>query len=277
MSHTADGRNAAICDVASPAPGQETLIGSWRSLASLSRGATLIHTQAWTAAVFPKWAPLNNAILMSAPSADTTSAAAGQLTELFAGAGVASWALWIPSTRLDLRAPDQVVHVDGMTRDATTLVMTADIVDDLPSHPGVVVTSVDAANDAGEGPIRADVLPNGGDRTDLQGWVMVQGQWAVAGAWTYLNGTDLGIYAVGTSPDFRRRGLARALMLHVLADGRNRGARTASLQSTPMGQPLYTSLGFVPVGRYEEWVPVPTPRAGSDRVDGGAASAISPW
>ena len=40
-----------------------------------------------------------------------------------------------------------------------------------------------------------------------------------------------------------------------LADAACRGARTASLQSTPMGQPLYASLGFEPVGRYEEWVP----------------------
>jgi hypothetical protein len=31
---------------------------------------------------------------------------------------------------------------------------------------------------------------------------------------------------------------------HALADAYARGARTASLQSTPMGQPLYTSLGF---------------------------------
>ena len=33
------------------------------------------------------------------------------------------------------------------------------------------------------------------------------------------------------------------------------GARTATLQSTRMGQRLYSSLGFEAVGRYEEWVP----------------------
>lgn len=52
----------------------------------------------------------------------------------------------------------------------------------------------------------------------------------------------------------RRRGLARALMLHVLADAWHKGARTASLQSTRTGRPLYAGLGFRPVGRYEEWV-----------------------
>jgi hypothetical protein len=41
---------------------------------------------------------------------------------------------------------------------------------------------------------------------------------------------------------------------HVLADAWHRGARTASLQLTRMGQRLYTELGFRAVGRYEEWI-----------------------
>jgi predicted acetyltransferase len=76
------------------------------------------------------------------------------------------------------------------------------------------------------------------------------------GAWTYHHGRDVGVYAVGTVPEWRGRGLARALVLHALADAYRHGARTASLQSTPMGEPLYRSLGFRPAGRYEEWVPL---------------------
>jgi GNAT superfamily N-acetyltransferase len=84
---------------------------------------------------------------------------------------------------------------------------------------------------------------------------LVDGEDAVAGAWTYRHGRDVGVYAVGTVPGWRRRGLARRLMLHVLADADRRGARTASLQSTRMGEPLYSLLQFQPVGRYDEWVP----------------------
>jgi ribosomal protein S18 acetylase RimI-like enzyme len=87
----------------------------------------------------------------------------------------------------------------------------------------------------------------------LSGWVMVQDGVAVASAWSFLYECDCGIYAVGTLPEWRRRGLASALVQHVLADARRRGARTATLQSTRMGQQLYESLGFEPVGRYEEW------------------------
>ncbi len=84
---------------------------------------------------------------------------------------------------------------------------------------------------------------------------MVRDGLAVAGAWSLVAGTDCGLYAVATAPAWRRRGLARALMRGVLGDAYRRGARTASLQSTPMGEPLYASLGFSPVGRYDEWVP----------------------
>ncbi|HEY7137304.1 MAG TPA: GNAT family N-acetyltransferase [Acidimicrobiia bacterium] len=75
---------------------------------------------------------------------------------------------------------------------------------------------------------------------------------AVAGAWGFLHRGECGLYAVGTVPEWRRRGLARTLVAHVLADARSRGARTATLQSTPMARTLYESLGFAPVGRYEE-------------------------
>ena len=88
---------------------------------------------------------------------------------------------------------------------------------------------------------------------NLDGWVLIHDQVAVAGAWSFLHDRDCGLYAVGTVPGWRRQGFARALVEHVLAHAQLRGARTASLQSTRMGQPLYESLGFQPAGRYEEW------------------------
>ena len=77
---------------------------------------------------------------------------------------------------------------------------------------------------------------------------------AVSGAWTFRYGADCGVYGVGTVPGMRRRGFARRLLGHALDHAAHFGARSASLQSTSMGQPLYESLGFVPVGRYEEWL-----------------------
>lgn len=236
-------------------PGEETLLGSWSALAAGSPGAHLVYTRTSVAAVFPHWTVLNNAILLDPPSTATASQAAAELNRVYAGAGVASWALWIPRPALDTDSPGTVSVVDGMARDTTTLVMTRDLPDGMPSQPGARRTTVTAASLAGDDPIAVDDLPASDAGSDVDGWVLVHDGYAVAGAWTFISGTDVGVYAVGTAPAWRRRGLARALMLNVLADAYRRGARTASLQSTPMGEPLYAGLGFRPVGRYDEWIP----------------------
>ena len=243
-----------LTTVGSQLPGEETLLGSWGALVPDSPGSHLVYTHTSFAAVFPRWSPLNNAILLDPPSTDTASEAAAELSEVYHSAGVTSWALWVPSPALDLDAPDTVSAVDGMVRDTSTLVMTRDLEHGMPSHPGVLRTTVEVANLAGDEPVPAVELPDSYGASDVEGWVLVLDEQAVAGAWTFRNGEDVGVYAVGTAPKWRRRGLARALMLHVLADAHHRGARTASLQSTRMGEPLYALLGFRPVGRYDEWV-----------------------
>jgi hypothetical protein len=49
------------------------------------------------------------------------------------------------------------------------------------------------------------------------------------------------------------------LVEHILAEAHSTGVQTASLQSTPMGESLYSALGFRAVGRYEEWLCPPLP------------------
>lgn len=239
--------------VASTLPGQQTLLGSWRALADVSPGATTVRTDTVAAAVFPAWAPLNNAIALVAP--DRVESAAGDAARLFAEAGVESWALWLPSALTDLDAPDGIGAVAGLRRDTTTLVMTTELRGGLPRHPGVVATSIaDATRAAGDEQVpEADLEPPDGV-PGLSGWAMVDDGRTVAGAWTYVAGDDCGLYTVGTVPARRRQGWARALMTDLMARAVEDGARTASLQSTRMGQALYEALGFRPVGRYEEWV-----------------------
>jgi GNAT superfamily N-acetyltransferase len=68
-------------------------------------------------------------------------------------------------------------------------------------------------------------------------------------------GTDVNVSFVATRPPARGRGLATAVLGAALADARRRGARTATLQATPMAERLYLRLGFRPVGRWQEWSP----------------------
>jgi ribosomal protein S18 acetylase RimI-like enzyme len=233
-------------------PGQQTLFACWTTLAQMSPGARLIRSSAAAAAVFPSWVPLNNAILLDAHDG-AAAAAASELTSVYADAGVDVWALWVPSRATDLDAPDEVREVGGLRRDTTTLVMQATLPQGLRLHDGVVPASIAAATRATDEPVSATDLGEPETAPGLAAWVMVQDDVAVAGAWSFLHESDCGIYAFGTLPGWRRRGLARSLVEHVLADAERRGARTATLQSTRMAQPLYESLGFEPAGRYEEW------------------------
>lgn len=235
--------------------GHGALVASWQALARLSPQARIVRTQSAVAAMFPVWAPLNNAILLDEAGSPTASAAAAELKHLYDSAGVESWAMWLPAATASLDAPDVVTAVGGMKRDTTTLVMELTLAEAPPVPAGVVRTSIAAAGQAGDEPVPAVDLPHPDHGSRLDAWVMVRDGMAAAGAWSIVEGTDCGIYAVATAPECRRRGLASFLMQGVLSDGYRRGARTATLQSTPMGVPLYRSLGFEPVGRYDEWVP----------------------
>jgi GNAT superfamily N-acetyltransferase len=57
-------------------------------------------------------------------------------------------------------------------------------------------------------------------------------------------GDDLGIHYVATELSHRRRGLAGRLLIAMMAAARASGIRTATLQASPDGLPVYTRLGF---------------------------------
>jgi ribosomal protein S18 acetylase RimI-like enzyme len=65
---------------------------------------------------------------------------------------------------------------------------------------------------------------------------------------TLSMGDDLGIYFVATEESHRRRGLASGLLLALLADARDAGMRTATLQASADGLGVYERLGFRRVG-----------------------------
>ena len=239
-------------------PGEATLIASWRALARRSADATVDERPASVAAIFPAWEPLNNAIArVPVTDADATSAEVTRLAAQYRAAGVDEWAYWIASPTADLTTPDDAT-VAGLRRDTTTLVMVAELGPGLERHDGVVATSVESAAVAGDEPVWRDALDAHEPDAELQSWVLLRDGFAVAGLWACVNDGDCGIYAMGTAPQWRRQGLARSLIEHALAVVREDGARTASLQSTPMAVSLYRSLGFEAVGRYEEWVWGPT-------------------
>jgi GNAT superfamily N-acetyltransferase len=77
----------------------------------------------------------------------------------------------------------------------------------------------------------------------------------VATAIAYDHDGDCGVYNVSTLEAARRRGLGTAITARLLHDAIARGCSTASLQSTPMAERVYASVGFRDLGRILEYVP----------------------
>ena len=206
-----------------PLPGETTLVASWRALARRSVGATVDEQPTSVAAFFPAWAPLNNAIArVPASDADATATEVARGSRRgYRAAGVEEWAFWIPSPARDLTSPDREL-VAGLARDATTLVMGADLGPGFERHDGVVATSVATAALAGDEPVAA------GKSTRPKPILSSRRGCSCAtargrGLWACVRDGDCGIYAMGTAPHWRRQGLARSLIEHTLAVARGGG------------------------------------------------------
>jgi GNAT superfamily N-acetyltransferase len=77
---------------------------------------------------------------------------------------------------------------------------------------------------------------------------------------TLMLGDDLGIHYVATEADHRRRGLATLLLTEVMDRARSDGVRTATLQASPDGRPVYRRMGLRKVGVLHGFVRSPPGR-----------------
>jgi ribosomal protein S18 acetylase RimI-like enzyme len=61
----------------------------------------------------------------------------------------------------------------------------------------------------------------------------------------FPRGKTAAIFNVYVDPSYRRRGIARQLMLNLIGQARQRGLARLELRATAMGFELYKSIGFV--------------------------------
>jgi GNAT superfamily N-acetyltransferase len=213
-----------------------SLAGSWEALAAPHPGARVVRGDGFLAMRSERHAVLNNAAVLRS---DAVPAA----LEVFDNA--LPYAIWSADD-----ATAATVAAAGLARDTTTVPMVCALTDDSPPADDGVVSGV-----APE--VIADI--SGVDADLLRG---------VPGLWTFADtdlrsglvlipvDSDVNVGFVATRSSARRLGSAGRVLRHALAAARARGFRTASLQSTPMAEGLYTRAGFVPVARWQEWVPV---------------------
>ena len=181
---------------------------------------------------------------------------------------------WVtPDTRpADL---DQKLQDHGLTHAYDSLGMTADLAKLQSARPTDL--RIERVDDEAQMSVFTTVLTAVFDRPedDRLAWLSAyrhlgfgeDAQWVhylgylgdmpVATTSVMIDGDLAGIYLVGTLEAARGRGAGSALTLHAMQHARDRGARTAALQSSEMGESVYRGIGFVPgpVLRLYDWRP----------------------
>ena len=56
-----------------------------------------------------------------------------------------------------------------------------------------------------------------------------------------------------TDPEYRRKGIARTLLQHVVDEARSYGCGTVQITASDMGVLLYTDFGFVKNGNFMQY------------------------
>jgi len=231
-----------------------------RLLARGSASSTLFERDGVLGAIVP--ACPDRSVINSVTYRDAGSLAAA-LEELAAAqdaAGVRSWTVWVPEEDRDVAA---TLEAAGHRLDGTPMAMTLDLArlpdpetEELDWDARATTADLSRINDLAYG-FQAPTF--GSALTDLPPdlplhlyQARVDGEPAsVIG--TLDDGDDCGVYFVATLKEHRGKGLARRLMHAALAEARERGLRTSTLQATKLGYPVYERLGYEAICTLEMW------------------------
>ena len=189
---------------------------------------------------------------------DALAAAYDEIDTAYAEAGIGAWLVWVPEA--DTETADMLAargHV--LDSDPEAMVLDLDAIE-RPSEPAGFSREIDLLelarlNDEAYG-IR-DAFAAGLERLEAGNGLFAYGVKEegelVSGLVTFDFEDDCSVWLVATREAARGRGLAGALMAHAMADARERGRTTATLQATDLGRPVYERLGFRSLGEIQMW------------------------
>ena len=234
------------------------IVAQVRLFGAHAPGAALIETADGIVASLVPTAPtssLMNVALAVDPA--MPPAGLGELAARFRQGGAQKWGLWVDGE--DGRAAT-IAEEQGLVLDSRPAAMVATLGDlpfeRAPERREVDLATVGRINDLAYGypepklapsieALRDSVITYGAEH---------EGETAsVAMACDVED--DTAVWFVATLPHARGKGLAKRLLQRLLLDARERGQRTASLQASQAGRPLYERVGFTSVGTlhlYEE-------------------------
>jgi GNAT superfamily N-acetyltransferase len=232
---------------------------AWRTLAAGADGARAVELEGVVAAVVPTVPERSvfNSVLYERPQ--DLAASLRELARAYDDAGVNAWTVWVPEGD---HASAELLESCGHALDATPRAMVLDLADlpapdarDLDWTANGSLDELKRINDAAYG-----YEPGTFDRgigTPVEGaWRIYEtrlgGEAASVLATTETEG-DCGIWWVATLPEARGRGLAGALLHVALAEARERGMQTTTLQATRLGYPVYERIGYRDLCALEMW------------------------
>lgn len=239
--------------------GIATLLASWEANARGSVEAAVLRLGGVAAAVFPVGPEreiYNNAVLGHGLGADAAKAAVAAMEAAYEAAGVERFAAWAREGDEPLRAE---LCGRGYRVAETTRAMALRLPELRPLDSAVAIEVEEATWAEYLSYLGGFGLPPGllgGVDPDAYRVLAARiGGEIVATALAFDDRDDCGVFNVTTYERARRRGLGTALTVRLLEQARARGCVTASLQSTPVAERLYASVGFRDLGRILEFVP----------------------
>ena len=231
-----------------------------RMLASGADSSSLFERDGVLASIVPSVPERSVMNSVAYRDAASLSSALGELERAYEEAGVRAWTVWVPE---DERDAVSLLGRAGHRLDATPMAMVLDLGrleeasrDELDWDAAAAPADVGLVNDLAygfeTGTFGAAIgrLPAGLPLRLYQ--ARVDGRPASVLA-TLDDGGDCGVYLVATLREHRGRGLARRLLHVALAEARERGLRTSTLQATKLGYPVYERLGYEPICVVEMW------------------------
>jgi len=195
---------------------------------------------------------------------DALAAQYDEIEAAYAAADVAAWLVWVPEADTETAA---LLADRGHVLDSDPEAMVLDL-DDLerPPEPAGFSRDIDLLalariNDEAYGieDAFAAALERLRAGNGLYAYGVEEGGELVSGLVTFDFEDDCSVWLVATREAARGRGLAGSLMAHAMADARERGRTTATLQATDLGRPVYERLGFRSLGEIEMWEKRTTP------------------
>lgn len=245
--------------------GVATLVAAWQEYADGASGGELLRINGVTIAVFPsepERAVYNNTLFAAGLGPTERATAIDAMEAVYIAAAVEHYAARIHESDEDMQvelrrrgyAVAESSRAMGMRLDRTSLPLGEVELASADWHEHLRVLGLPSDFLNGADPSAFRVLVGRLDGED------------VATAMAFDHDGDCGIFNVSAVETARRRGFGTALTARLVRDGAERGCSTASLQSTPMAERLYTAVGFEDLGRILEYTR--EPRAAGDRADG---------